>query len=362
MLFGEKCTLCGGKIDKNGICTECGLDNNKSERHYKVNQSSCDGQPMTHIHSESTDKEVSEKKEKPASQMTRRRNPAVQIPGKNRIFSNTGKRNGEIGAERAGMAKIVLLIVVLLVIVSVVLPLAGTILHSIQMQGDNGFFGNDIDTEDVEYDPYAYVTKEEPEGGESYTGQFTQGEYVVGVHIPEGTYTMTSDDGSFMSLSLEDNENGIYLYESVDEETSEVDDLRLFRDAVVSVSGEGYLILSADNAQTDQMWSVSNPLSEKVRIEGGQTVTAGTDFPEGVYDLKAMEGYGGPSVSIYDGEGNVLRNFYPWLYDMSETECTYKNMVLPAGAVIENSDEELTLELIPSEQISSEDYQEYYTY
>ena len=42
MFFRERCSLCGGKLDSNNICTECGLDNNKSEKHYHVNQSSCD--------------------------------------------------------------------------------------------------------------------------------------------------------------------------------------------------------------------------------------------------------------------------------------------------------------------------------
>ena len=53
MFFRERCSLCGGKLDSNNICTECGLDNNKSEKHYHVNQSSCDGQPLTHVHTKS---------------------------------------------------------------------------------------------------------------------------------------------------------------------------------------------------------------------------------------------------------------------------------------------------------------------
>ena len=50
MLFGERCSLCGGRLDSHRVCTECGLDNNKSEKHYHVNRSSCDGQPLTHVH------------------------------------------------------------------------------------------------------------------------------------------------------------------------------------------------------------------------------------------------------------------------------------------------------------------------
>ena len=41
-MFGKRCTLCGGKLDSNGICKECGLDNKKNDKNYRVNQSSCD--------------------------------------------------------------------------------------------------------------------------------------------------------------------------------------------------------------------------------------------------------------------------------------------------------------------------------
>ena len=51
-MFGRKCTLCGGKLDGRGICTECGLDNNKADKNYKINESSCDDMPLTHVHEE----------------------------------------------------------------------------------------------------------------------------------------------------------------------------------------------------------------------------------------------------------------------------------------------------------------------
>ena len=51
-MFGKRCTLCGGKLDSHGVCKECGLDNNKNDKNYRVNQSSCDNQPLTHVHEE----------------------------------------------------------------------------------------------------------------------------------------------------------------------------------------------------------------------------------------------------------------------------------------------------------------------
>ena len=47
------CSLCGGKL-KDGICTECGMDNRKSDEAYKsvLNQSDCANMKFSHVHEE----------------------------------------------------------------------------------------------------------------------------------------------------------------------------------------------------------------------------------------------------------------------------------------------------------------------
>lgn len=55
------CFLCGGRV-RNGICTECGMDNRKSDDSYRLNTGECDREPLTHVHVH--EKEESEKKEK----------------------------------------------------------------------------------------------------------------------------------------------------------------------------------------------------------------------------------------------------------------------------------------------------------
>ena len=49
-MFGKRCSLCGGKLNSDMICTECGLDNTKSDKNYRINQSDCDHMPLTHVH------------------------------------------------------------------------------------------------------------------------------------------------------------------------------------------------------------------------------------------------------------------------------------------------------------------------
>ena len=62
-MFGARCSLCNGKLDSKNVCKECGLDNTKSDKYYKINQSSCDDMPLTHVHEEPhTEKKQKRKK------------------------------------------------------------------------------------------------------------------------------------------------------------------------------------------------------------------------------------------------------------------------------------------------------------
>lgn len=59
----KRCTLCGGKLNKEKRCVECGLVNDKDDSQYthRVNQSACDGRSLTHVHSEKKDPKKSNK-------------------------------------------------------------------------------------------------------------------------------------------------------------------------------------------------------------------------------------------------------------------------------------------------------------
>lgn len=378
MLFGERCSLCGGRLDSHRVCTECGLDNNKSEKHYHVNRSSCDGQPLTHVHgsryysgntggSPQTQARAAQSGGTAGQTEARRSVPGQAVEREGRRKKKERTYNTYIEEEKrrrkSRVGKAVVFVVVIILLVSVVPPILSQFLSG---SGQEAPFFEDYDYdytyEDYEYDPYAYVTRELSADGETYSEQLAQGNYIVGTHIPEGTYIVEGDGESFFSLTVEDKENSIYMYESVDEETVKVEDVRLYAGAEVSVSGEGYLRFSADNAQTGQMSSRPNPLTESVRIGAEETMTAGGDFPAGVYDVKAVSGYGSPDITIYDTDGTELTTVYLWISDSSDTENVYRNMILPQGAVIANMDEALELELIPSETIASEDYLSYYTY
>ena len=68
------------------------------------------------------------------------------------------------------------------------------------------------DTDETDYDHYQYVTREIPKEGERADYELTSGNYVAGVEIPEGIYTVTPQD-DYDTVQIDDPENSIYLYE-----------------------------------------------------------------------------------------------------------------------------------------------------
>lgn len=352
-MFGERCSLCGGKLDRDRVCTECGLDNRKSDKQYKINQSRCDNEPMTHVH---TDKN---EKEKPKREKTPKEN---YQQGSHRPVPKVKKK------RKAG--KVISIIITVMVTFFGILPALMDLVENsdLGMQVSNWLEDKeDADSSDSteypgeEYDPYAYVTRELSAEGEVYETQLTQGDYLVGVHIPEGTYHL-SKSGETGNLHIADEENGIWLSEFLDETNLEKDDIRLYDGAVVTWEGDAQMILKAENAQTAALKPmVANPLTESVEVPVEQTLKAGKDFPEGVYDIVMEKGYGSLNITINNRDGEQIDYRMPWLSDGTEGERVYRNVVLPNGAVVENpygGDAGFVLQ--PSEQVFSLDYGTYY--
>ena len=162
-MFGKRCTLCGGKLDSNGICKECGLDNKKNDKNYRVNQSSCDGQPLTHVHTEETKPPVKERMQKASGNKApggrtqtgpsqSYRPPVYQpAPGSGQ---KVRKKRGCIG----WISIIIVVIVVLNVIGDTVIPL---IQEKIAGKTDEGYsYEESYEVDDR--DPYESITKGDP--------------------------------------------------------------------------------------------------------------------------------------------------------------------------------------------------------
>lgn len=345
-MFGKKCSLCGGDLDGRNICKECGLNNNKSEKNYKVNQSSCDGQPLTHIHEEKYRLKEEERKsdnidktEKTQREYARQRNQ----------YTMPDERGTGCAVK----------IVRVLAVIAVIAIAAAIIINIIDKENSKMAGGNYIEDEESDtgykYDPYNNLEQELSDSGDSVEYTLTTGDYIVGFHIPEGKYIAETKD-KFDVVRVEDFENHFLLYEYEDSDDNKLDDLRLFNGAVVTIICEETVRLTSDNAQTAQMEEgIVNPLIEGVEITGGKMKTAGEDFEAGIYDANLTEGRGNLSVKVFDEKGHNIGGRMVELGGTFSEGTGYMHLVLPEGAAVE-CEEGMTVELIPSESILSEDY------
>ncbi|MGN0333289.1 MAG: hypothetical protein ACI4D9_09785 [Lachnospiraceae bacterium] len=326
-MFGKRCTLCGGNLDSNNICKECGLNNNLSEKNYKINHSNCDDKPLTHVHEEVKKKPIASKYDK----------------------LKKGKRTRKI-----------VFIIVLLSIIGYIVGILASI-------------GSAIFSESESYEetnPYEILEEEgyeRPADGNEASIELTSGKYIVGVHIPEGDYEAEVQD-DFDVVKVQDYEHSIYLYEYAGkEEENYLDDLRLFNGACVEIIAEDTVTLATEAA--GDLEYEENPLTESFELSGNDRKTAGVDFGPGVYDFCAIRSGGNVEIEIYDTEEDLEEAYAIESFDIGESingGIEYKNVILPKGATIKMEDyseedsEKFTILLTPSERIMSTDYLQTY--
>ncbi len=395
-MFGERCTLCGGKLDDRKRCKECGLDNSKSERYYKINESACDYMPMTHVHEEeyesSEKKEIPEHEKKQAEPKTfpkadaepnaypktdtmPKAYPKTDTMPETCRSAQTGQgsfrwieknlRKGVPAAQpdsrqKTGgwAAKLVSAFVILCV--------AGTILGEIGFGTD---YFTDSDDGYERPDPYEalYDTGDElPVNGSYEEFHLPAGKYIVGVHLPAGDYTADVMN-DYDAVRVDDIEHSIFLYESPAMEENYLNDLRLFDGALVEIRAEEPVVLTTENAQ--ETVSLDNPLTKSYEFSKDTTKVAGVDFEAGVYDLRVTDGYGSVEIQFgADGEAEeegVGDEVIILGYGFTDgTE--YRNVILPEGAevILEDSSadvgESFQIAMTPSPQIASTDYLQTY--
>lgn len=353
-MFGKRCSLCGGKLNSNGICTECGLDNNKSDKNYRINQSECDHEPLTHVHHGKNEKP--EKQPKPNT-------PRQSWQGSTTTYSGNTGSTGSTGRKKVSkkkkpgriISKIIAVIVIFNVFFGIFQPLVSDIL-------DDAISGYQENTQDyTRSDPYEYVTKELPEDGESVSFELTSGDYVVGVHIPEGNY-QADVSYDYDTVQVDDGDSGLYLYEYAGRTDGDyLDDLRLYNGAIVHISSQTTITLYSDNAQTDNVFYEDNPLAGQKPVTIKEDAIVGPDLPAGVYDLTLVSGEGSVDVDIYTEYGESMETKNLYLGENCTDGKEYKNLVLPKNAQI-TLDDNMELRLTPSEKVSTTDYYQYYNY
>ena len=373
-MFGKRCSLCGGKLNSRGICTECGLDNSKSDKNYRINRSDCDGMPLTHVHEE-------KEKHRPDRKADHREINHKETNHKKRDYGKQGYRMNESDMTGKKRRKHVqtpditnrrrpLKIVILAIIVIAVLgnlyeehkydieyAIGDAVQGVFQDTGDQ----KTNDTDETDYDHYQYVTREIPKEGESADYELASGNYVAGVEIPEGIYTVTPKD-DYDTVQIDDPENSIYLYEYTEGKKDKIEDIRLYKGAHLTLNCRTTVKLHTDNAQDVEAMETagqSNPLTESVDIKGQKTLTAGRDLEPGIYDLSRVSGAGNVDVIIYSDEQEEINSWSQCLSEDGIDGETFHYLVIPENATMEVS-EDLKIRLTPSEQIASTDYYGFY--
>ncbi len=325
----KKCSLCGGRLDRNKKCTLCGLDNTKSDKMYDglVNQSECSEEPLTHVHEEPNQNASQE----------------IRLPNKVRTIKKD---------KNAGKAIIALMIAVF--------SIGGGLLELVDDLSSNYYSSGTYEFEE-EYDPYEYVTEDMPVDGVSYSTTLSGGQYLVGVDIPMGTYTVTAQDGRYGDISIEDSKNGIYYYEWLDEDGS-IGDIRLYEGASFSVSAGFTVYMEAENAQEYNALSVGNFEAEEVQLQDG--MVAGIDFPIGVYDIVYIPSgdeyeYGNVYWTVTTEEGYEMQR---GIFMSAEGEAVrYQNVALPKDTIMNLEDiGEEKVRLVPTENVYQTDLYEIY--
>ena len=373
-MFGKRCSLCGGKLNSRGICTECGLDNSKSDKNYRINRSDCDGMPLTHVHEE-------KEKHRPDRKADHREINHKEINHKKRDYGKQGYRMNESDMTGKKRRKHVqtpditnrrrpLKIVILAIIVIAVLgnlyeehkydieyAIGDAVQGVFQDTGDQ----KTNDTDETDYDHYQYVTREIPKEGERADYELSSGNYVAGVEIPEGIYTVTPKD-DYDTVQIDDPENSIYLYEYTEGKKDKIKDIRLYKGAHLTLNCRTTVKLHTDNAQDVEAMETagqSNPLTESVDIKGQKMLTAGRNLEPGIYDLSRVSGAGNVDVIIYSDEQEEINSWSQCLSEDGIDGETFHYLVIPENATMEVS-EDLKIRLTPSEQIASTDYYGFY--
>lgn len=374
----DTCSLCGGKL-KDGICTECGMNNRKSDEMYqdRLNRTKYDHvsmESMSHVH---TEQGVKQYKPPVLNKNKGDGNGKTESPGQNKRTSfktgagaktfrlQTGTRDfrRQAGSGRYQGAARTMVLVAAIILVLILAMTGLSVFHFTRetMDGD----GTAV-SYNYEYDE---IQEQLPAQGDHWDSQLPAGMYMVGTDIPEGEYAVTGSEGS--SFEVHDNTHSIYRRESFGTEEYEIDraeGIPLFAGTLVCVDGMNPVSFVSENAQTQDLEErTANPVTETIDVSG--TMTAGTDFPAGTYDIQAAEeGFGYVTYEIpYTNPYNENEQLYYSFGIMLEKNPTseypaycsvYKNVVLPEGAVVDSED--YSCRLVPSGSIVSEDYEKFY--
>ncbi len=356
----ERCTLCGGKV-VGGRCRECGLDNTKNDKKYRLNAHNAKD---TVFHHDDCDDQVNRKKKQPTARNVQTQTTYQKQAQKQQSKQQTGsaqrtagtlkapsrdlskeerledlrRQHQEIKKQRseAGTVKkkgscfgkllkwIIILGVLYLmfpVIGEELIPAARRTIYEITGQDFFKVFDSEKTTDRPE------IAEWDVSAEGYYEDNLMPGYYWVGYDIPEGSYQLFCDEGTaWLYLWADENADTQYvnLYskdlqdsyaesfgESEYYELSDVIELKqggcMYIDKAdhpLRIVGEGKGIDSLETFGPQD-------LPQKTELKG--TMKVGEDLPAGVYnvqlDLSDTQRYNSGYVTVTDEEGEEAYYF-----------------------------------------------------
>ena len=396
MAKGNRCYLCGGKL-RRGRCTECGLDNYRmTRRNYRLNVTTPHHVKQQQVAASKAEvkkyEQVYENKQQSMENwgkpMSEKRKTVVQKPVNTPTKSNTGptvyqqqmenrKKKTENSRKKPWIGPLIGLLCIIFPLLS---EMGGCVTNLIDdlSYGTPEYAFTEVEEVGIDAvfpegavseDEYEWVTRELASEGAVYSEIYGPGHYIVGVHIPEGTYQVQMLEGSYVYSYLEDYENSIFLNMNLGEDAydavTSLENVHMYNGACLEVSGDGTLLFSTENAQLDSMSGMENPMDSSAiasfyaGTDETVDVVVGEDIPAGVYDFVAVSGWASVLVSYpveIPGEGMepYFYEYYYWV-DSETNEITYKNIVLIDGMTVSFTDCEL--QFVPSEWIRDTEYE-----
>ncbi len=335
-LYGTRCRLCG--LDHTRMMkTEYRLNTSRPYSTHKINtqqrgtsqrnsvQSTTQQQNTTRI--EYNRKQTAAKTTSTAADLKQKYN--------NTAYNRSKTVKGKVEKEKSGWIKLLPIIIV---------AVLGLIGYADEVLEDNSY---DTYIEENQYDPFENAEYELSYVGDSFETQLTAGEYIVGVHLPEGYYDIEILEGEGY-LNINDSVNGIYdwnrlSYENNEDAITGLEEYPLYQGTMVTIENSALLQFKTENGQLDIMNNIENPLlgDAIIRLESEEVYTVGKDIPEGVYDVELIDAWGAslycgmPYEDDLDNEendyniGNIYRSL--WLDTEENGAGTYKNLVLNEG-------------------------------
>ena len=212
--------------------------------------------------------------------------------------------------------------------------------------------------DDTGKNPYEGLDWGLPAVGGGFGCTLEPGYYTIGKQIPAGVYTITPDDGSWLTMTHDDEAHDWYRTTMLNCWEGEAPELvltnvQLAAGGTLWVDGSGTLTLESENAQLDtQTQPKTNPAEESFELRAGNrettTYTVGQEIPAGSYDVIWSQGSG-----WLGWDTPALYYSVSYGENFGET-VVFHNLPLDDGNTLTlepGTDEDCVLQLTPSAEI-----------